>query len=182
MFFLQQSNTNTHNNNNNNNSNNNNKKNRLLSIPNEIFWCHSKVQVFPRLQCAYRSIPARNPAEEKKTQRESVRACVLQENRDYEEEVHRGSRSSPRLQVICKSSEDCFYCKSYVSMFVCLYVCVPLTKSCRAFVRGVCVCACVFFPPGLGAQNSLLSIETVRLVVVPRELGAVCVSLSLSNL
>ncbi len=35
-------------------------------------------------------------------------------------------------------------------------------------------CVCVFFfPPGLGAQNSLLSIETVRLVVVPRELGAV---------
>ncbi len=46
------------------------------------------------------------------------------------------------------------------------------------------VSVCVCFPPGLGAQNSLLSIETVRLVVVPRELGAVCFfllfSLSLS--
>ncbi len=54
----------------------------------------------------------------------------------------------------------------------------------------MCVSVCVFFPRGLGAQNSLLSIETVRLVVVPRELGAVCffllfslsLSLSLHNL
>jgi hypothetical protein len=48
----------------------------------------------------------------------------------------------------------------------------------------VSVCLCVFLPPGLGAQNSLLSIETARLVVVPRELGTVCFlllfSLSLS--
>jgi len=123
MFFLQQSNTNTHNNNNNSSSNNNNKKKRLLSIPNEIFWCHSKVQVFPRLQCAYRSIPARNPAEEKKTQRESVRACVLQENRDYEEEeVHRGSRSSPLVAALASDLQ--IVRGLFLLQIVCKYICM----------------------------------------------------------
>lgn len=55
-------------------------------------------------------------------------------------------------------------------------------KLVLSFRKGwVCACVCVFFPPGLGAQNSLLSIETVRLVVVPRELGAVCFFLLFSN-
>ncbi len=108
-FFLQQSNNNTHNNNNNNNNSNKKKKKkkkRLLSIPNEIFWCHSKAQVNPRLQCAYRSIPT------------CPQSC-RREKDTKQKDVHRGSRSSPRLQVILQIVRGLFCCKSYVRIFVC---------------------------------------------------------------
>ncbi len=97
IFFLQQSNNNTHNNNNNNNSNKKKKKKkkRLLSIPNEIFWCHSKAQVNPRLQCACRSIPTcpQSCRREKDTKRKTCIAVAAR---------RRACKS------VCKSSEDCF--------------------------------------------------------------------------